>query len=49
MLLKSVMYPMFTTLELIGALQPLAMLPDATIEFVSAEKGPATTDISLVL
>ncbi len=44
MLIQALVYPHFTTLDLIGALQPLAQIPGATTEVVAREKGPNPTD-----
>lgn len=44
MLIQSFIYPSFTTLDLIGALQPLALLPDAKVEIVAGETGAVPTD-----
>jgi cyclohexyl-isocyanide hydratase len=44
MLIQSFIYPSFTTLDLIGALQPLAFLPDAKVEIIARETGIVPTD-----
>ncbi|MEM1146462.1 MAG: DJ-1/PfpI family protein [Pseudomonadota bacterium] len=44
MLIQSLLYPGFTTLDLIGALQPLAQMPGSTTEFVARELAPIPTD-----
>ncbi len=44
MLVQSLIYPGFTTLDLIGALQPLAQIPDVKTEIVAREPGPNPTD-----
>ncbi|AOR65725.1 DJ-1/PfpI family protein [Pectobacterium wasabiae] len=49
MLIQSIMYPDFTTLDLIGAQQTLSMLPNARIECVAAEAGPVMTDAGVAL
>ena len=44
MLVQSLVYPGFTTLDLIGALQPLAQIPDVKTEIVAREPGANPTD-----
>ena len=44
MLIQSLVYPGFTTLDLIGALQPLAQIPGASTEIVAKAEGPNPTD-----
>ncbi len=44
MLIQALIYPHFTTLDLIGALQPLSMLPDAQVQIVWRETGEVPTD-----
>lgn len=44
MLIQSLVYPQFTTLDLIGALQPLAQIPGSKTEIVAREAGPNPTD-----
>ena len=44
MLIQSLIYPDFTTLDLIGALQPLAQFPGAKTEIVAREAGANPTD-----
>lgn len=44
MLIQSLVYPQFTTLDLIGALQPLAKIPGSKTEIVAREAGPNPTD-----
>ena len=44
MLVQSLLYPGFTTLDLIGALQPLAQLPGVETEFVARAPGANPTD-----
>lgn len=44
MLIQSLVYPGFTTLDLIGALQPLAQIPGSTTEIVAREAGANPTD-----
>jgi len=44
MLIQSLIYPGFTTLDLIGALQPLAHMPGAKTEIVASVEGPNPTD-----
>ncbi|MEM6544701.1 MAG: DJ-1/PfpI family protein [Pseudomonadota bacterium] len=44
MLVQALVYPDFTTLDLIGALQPLAQIPDSTTEIVARREGPNPTD-----
>ncbi|MCR9077731.1 MAG: DJ-1/PfpI family protein [Hyphomonadaceae bacterium] len=44
MLIQSLIYPDFTTLDLIGALQPLAQIPGAKTEIVAREAGANPTD-----
>ena len=44
MLVQSLVYPGFTTLDLIGALQPLAQMPDVKTEVVAKVPGANPTD-----
>lgn len=44
MLIQSLVYPDFTTLDLIGALQPLAQIPGAQTEIVAKKAGANPTD-----
>ena len=44
MLVQSLLYPGFTTLDLIGALQPLAQIPDVKTETVAKVPGANPTD-----
>ena len=44
MLIQALVFPNFTTLDLIGALQPLAQIPGATVEIVAHEPGPVPSD-----
>lgn len=44
MLIQALIYPEFTTLDLIGALQPLAQIPGAKTEIVAHETGAIPTD-----
>ena len=44
MLIQSLIYPGFTTLDLIGALQPLAQIPGSKTEIVARESGANPTD-----
>ena len=44
MLILSLVYPGFTTLDLIGALQPLAQVPGSKTEIVAAQSGANPTD-----
>ena len=44
MLIQSLIYPGFTTLDLIGALQPLAQIPGAKTEIVARMPGANPTD-----
>lgn len=44
MLIQALVYPEFTTLDLIGALQPLAQIPGSRTEIVAREVGPNPTD-----
>nr|WP_070961127.1 DJ-1/PfpI family protein [Hyphomonas sp. Mor2] len=44
MLVQSLLYPGFTTLDLIGALQPLAQIPGVSTEFVARAPGANPTD-----
>ncbi len=44
MLIQSLIYPGFTTLDLIGALQPLAQISGAKTEIVAGEAGANPTD-----
>jgi len=49
MLIQSIIYPGFTTLDLIGALQPLSFIPDAKTELVAKEAGGNPTDSGATL
>lgn len=49
MLIQSIMYPDFTTMDLIGAQQTLSMLPGARIECVARQTGPVMTDAGVAL
>ena len=44
MLIQSLVYPGFTTLDLIGALQPLSQVPGTTTEIVAKIEGANPTD-----
>ncbi len=44
MLIQSLVYPGFTTLDLIGALQPLAQIPGSKTEIVARQAGANPTD-----
>lgn len=44
MLIQSLIYPGFTTLDLIGALQPLAQIPGVKTEIVARLPGANSTD-----
>ena len=44
MLIQSLIYPDFTTLDLIGALQPLAQIPGSQTEIVAKQAGANPTD-----
>lgn len=44
MLIQSLIYPGFTTLDLIGALQPLTQIPGTKTEIVARELGPIASD-----
>ncbi len=44
MLIQALLYPQFTTMDLVGALQPLALLPGAKTELVWKETGPVASD-----
>lgn len=44
MLIQALIYPDFTTLDLIGALQPLAQMPGASTEIVARKPGANPTD-----
>ena len=44
MLIQSLVYPGFTTLDLIGALQPLSQIPGARTEIVAKASGANPTD-----
>ena len=44
MLVQALVYPDFTTLDLIGALQPLAQIPGTKTEIVARVAGPNPTD-----
>lgn len=41
---QALVYPGFTTLDLIGALQPLAQVPWSTVEVVAKQPGAVPTD-----
>ena len=49
MLVQALIYPNFTTLDLIGALQPLAQMPGTKTELVAAKPGPNPTDSGATL
>lgn len=49
MLVQALVYPEFTTLDLIGALQPLAQIPGAKTEIVARQPGPNPTDSGATL
>lgn len=44
MIIQALIYPNFTTLDLIGALQPLSQIPSAKVEIVAKTKGELATD-----
>lgn len=44
MIVQALIYPNFTTLDLIGALQPLAQMPSVQVEIVAKEAGEIATD-----
>lgn len=44
MIIQALVYPNFTTLDLISALQPLSMIPSAQVEIVAREKGIVPSD-----
>ena len=44
MIIQALIYPNFTTLDLIGALQPLSQIPTAQVEIVAREAGEVPTD-----
>ncbi|MEM9180526.1 MAG: DJ-1/PfpI family protein [Pseudomonadota bacterium] len=44
MLIQSLVYPGFTTLDLIGALQPLSQVPGTTTEIVAKAEGANPSD-----
>ena len=44
MLIQSLVYPGFTTLDLIGALQPLSQIPNSNTEIVAERKGACASD-----
>ncbi len=44
MLIQCLVYPGFTTLDLIGALQPLAQIPGSKTEIVAGQPGANPTD-----
>lgn len=44
MLIQSLIYPGFTTLDLIGALQPLTQIPGSKTEIVACKPGANPTD-----
>ena len=47
MLIQSLVYPGFTTLDLVGALQPLTQMPNVKTEVVARNAGPNPTDTGL--
>lgn len=49
MLVQALIYPDFTTLDLIGALQPLAQMPGSRTELVAKAAGPNPTDSGATL
>lgn len=49
MLIQSLVYPGFTTLDLIGALQPLSQMPGSKTEIVAKEEGGNPTDSGATL
>ncbi|NEO38994.1 MAG: DJ-1/PfpI family protein [Moorea sp. SIOASIH] len=49
MLIQSLIYHDFTLIDLVGALQPLAMIPGAKTEFVAKVEGPISTDSGVVM
>ena len=49
MLVQALVYPEFTTLDLIGALQPLAQIPGTKTELVARKDGPNPTDSGATL
>lgn len=49
MLIQSLIYPGFTTLDLIGALQPLSQIPGAKTELVAKKAGANPTDSGATL
>ena len=49
MLIQSLIYPGFTTLDLIGALQPLSQIPGSTTEIVARAPGANPTDSGAAL
>lgn len=49
MLIQALVYPEFTTLDLIGALQPLSQMPEAKTEIVAKVAGPNPTDSGATL
>ena len=49
MLVQALVYPDFTTLDLIGALQPLAQISGAEVEIVAKTSGPVPTDCGATL
>ena len=44
MLVQALIFPGFTTLDLIGALQPLSQIPGTDVEIVAHKPGPVTND-----
>ena len=44
MLVQALIFPGFTTLDLIGALQPLAQIPGTEVEIVAHKTGPVMND-----
>eukprot|EP00903_Cladosiphon_okamuranus_P002586 g2584.t1 len=49
MLIQALIYPGFTTLDLIGALQPLSQIPGAKTELVAKQAGANPTDSGATL
>lgn len=49
MLIQSLVYPGFTTLDLIGALQPLAQIPGSKTEVVARSPGQNPTDSGVAI
>jgi cyclohexyl-isocyanide hydratase len=44
MIIQALIYPNFTTLDLISALQPLSLIPSARVEIVARKKGIVPSD-----